>query len=155
MHLAQEIYEDDNGRPVKAESLSAIGTFKYKTDGFFSWTCGKCNEDHSCRAHKINGVVFKCEKCFAQCLLLRSDCECVNKMNADAGAEIRRLVEEEKDRFIEMWSQKFNEKVSDKDLLEKYSLLIQHNNSDWIYKKLYDVEIKRRMKNKESEYKTV
>lgn len=96
MQLSQEVYEDDNGRPVKADNISVIGTFKYKSDGFFSWTCGKCNEDHSSRAYKINGVIFECEKCHAQCLLLRSDCEDVNKLNANTGEEIRRLAQEEK-----------------------------------------------------------
>jgi len=141
MLLQQKIYEDESGKPVQAENITYIGTFAYIADGFFNWTCGNCKKDHSCRAYKINGVVFKCEACFGCSLLLRSDCDSINALCQDMNEKIRSIVCDREQAFIKNWSQAFCKNIKDIDLISLLTTPI----ADSILIMLYKAEAERRM----------
>lgn len=83
MLLEQESYPDENGYDVDAHQIEAIGTFKYRVDGFFQWECPHCRERDDTRAFGINGVVYTCKKCKKRALLLRSDTRFVTGIVSD------------------------------------------------------------------------
>ena len=66
-------FENEEGGLIPLEKIRCVSTYKYSSDGFFEWECTVCNMEQRFRAHKINGVVFKCRNCRNEILLLRSD----------------------------------------------------------------------------------
>lgn len=80
MKFNDEFYEDENGRNLKRSEIDSLGTYEYKTDGFFNWECGLCKNEHSSRGFKIGGTVWTCNKCGKKNLLIRTDFQYLNQI---------------------------------------------------------------------------
>jgi len=79
MKLQDQTYENENGQRVNRAEINCVGTYEYIADGFFTWECGECKEEHSTRAVVgVNGIVWTCRKCGKKNLLLRTDAQYFN-----------------------------------------------------------------------------
>ena len=78
-NLFQERYKDDNGHPIDASKVEVLASCTHIADGFYKWSCGKCNAEHDSRAcgWPIAGQVLECKECKTMNLLVRTDCEWV------------------------------------------------------------------------------
>jgi hypothetical protein len=85
-NLSQAKYEDGNGHEVDASMVDVLAPYKFIADGFYTWTCGACGEEHNDRWHSPSGRVLVCQKgspafgsrpeegCGKRNLLVRTNC---------------------------------------------------------------------------------
>jgi len=79
-NLQQEFYEDDNGNPIPAADIRALGSYVHASGGFYNWTCGRCGSEHHNRWYNISGRVMKCSGCHQLILLVRTNCKEVTEV---------------------------------------------------------------------------
>jgi len=81
MFLRQEHYTNGNtSKPMPSHEIDAIATYQPLVDGFYHWWCGKCGKQAGSRAGwNIHGTVEYCTECHASNLLIRTDCELIDK----------------------------------------------------------------------------
>jgi hypothetical protein len=79
-NLQQDKYEDDNGREFNAADVDVLAPYVHHADGFYSWTCGGCAQEHSDRWWNISGRVVKCANCQKMNLLVRTNCREITEL---------------------------------------------------------------------------
>lgn len=103
-HLLQDSYKSDHGADVQAATVEVLAPYKHVFDGFYRWECGACQHEHASRAcgWPISGQAIKCDGCGKINLLVRTNCEEIDKAfgaylgNAEREKELARLRDIEK-----------------------------------------------------------
>jgi hypothetical protein len=80
MFLNDEYYENEQGTQVRRNEVHGIATYNYKADGFFEWECFACAKVHQTRGFKVGGVVYRCQNCHKNSLLVRTDIQYLNQI---------------------------------------------------------------------------
>ena len=79
--LNQESYKDDNGKEIPASKVQCLAPYKHIVDGFYKWECGRCGKEHGSRScgWPIAGQVLECDGCQTMNLLVKTNCEEIDK----------------------------------------------------------------------------
>lgn len=106
MKFLQEKYKDDNGHEITAEKVQVLAPYQHIADGFYRWQCGSCDKEHGSRAcgWPISGQVLKCDGCRKMNLLVRTNCEEIDKAFGSYLANEERTKELERLRGIEKYN---------------------------------------------------
>jgi hypothetical protein len=79
--LNQESYKDSSGKDIPSSKIQCLAPYKHMVDGFYNWECGLCGREHGSRScgWPIAGQVLECDGCKAMNLLVKTNCEEIDK----------------------------------------------------------------------------
>jgi len=79
--LTQENYKDSSGKDIPASKVQCLAPYKHIVDGFYTWQCAHCGKEQGSRScgWPIAGQVLECGECQTMNLLVKTNCEELDK----------------------------------------------------------------------------